>query len=77
MNDALFEVYETDADDSMEPQQLKHSGRSFDLAESKMVLLYRAADCHKDYLLYNTVRREIVCSALSPSTMARRGICFE
>ena len=77
MQDALYEVYETDADDSMEPQQLKHSGSSFDLAENKMVSLYRAGGCHKDYLVYNTVKREIACAALSPSTMARRGICFE
>jgi hypothetical protein len=72
----MYEVYETDADDSMEKDKLIHRGESVDIAESRMVLLYRAAGCMKDYLLYNTTQHKIVCSALSPDTMVKKGICF-
>ena len=74
MNDIL-EVYETDADLTMEPTNLKHQGFHFDMAETKMMLLFRAAGYSKDYLVYNRTKREVVAACFTTQTRNRRGEC--
>lgn len=73
----MYEVYETDADDSMEGDNLRHRGISFDVAESRMIKLYELSGCQKDFLLFDVNRQEIKCEALSLATAAKKGICFE
>jgi hypothetical protein len=73
--DSFYEVYETDADDTMEVEKMKYRGRCFDLAESKLLLLFRSNYPNKDYLIYNATTREVVCACLTPTTMEKKGIC--
>lgn len=75
MNDTVYEVYETDADDTMDPQKRVHTGRSFDIAESVMVKLFEKAFLSKDFLLYDVKQKHIIAGCLSPATAFKRGIC--
>jgi hypothetical protein len=75
MLDDILEVYETDADFSMESQNLKHQGFHLDIAETKMMLLFRASGYGKDYLIYNRNKQEILAFCLTSQTKRRRGEC--
>ena len=75
MNQHTLEVYETDADFSMEPQNLKHQGFHPDMAETKMMLLFRASSYRKDYLIYNRDKKEVMVACLSDESRRRRGEC--
>ena len=73
--DNILEVYETDADFSMESKNLKHQGMHADMAETKMMLLFRASGYGKDYLIYNRNKKEIVAFCLTSQTKRLRGEC--
>ena len=75
MLDDILEVYETDADFTMEPKNLKHQGFHSDMAETKMMLLFRASGYAKDYLVYNRAKKEVVMACLTTQTKHRRGEC--
>lgn len=75
MLDNILEVYETDADLSTEPQNLKYQGFHRDMAETKMILLFRSSGYDKDYLLYNRTKQEVLMACLSTQTRNRRGEC--
>ena len=74
LNDIL-EVYETDADLSMEQQNLKHQGIHRDMAETKVLSLFRASGYAKDFLVYNRAKKEILIACLSNQSRNRRGEC--
>lgn len=76
MHDTLYEVYQTDADDTMDPRKLVHSGRSKDIAESRMFLAFQASGCMTDYLMYDVVKKHIDANCLSPETAMKKGICL-
>ncbi len=71
--EALFEVYETDAD--LTHGKLIHQGFVRDTAETKMYLAFRASGCMVDFLLYNrkTMENEVLC--FSARTRTNRGEC--
>ena len=75
MPDDILEVYETDADLTMEPQNLKQQGFHRDLTETKMMSLFRKSGYAKDFLVYNRTKKEILIACLSTQSRNRRGEC--
>ena len=75
MLDDILEVYETDADFTMEPRNLKHQGYHIDMAETKMMLLFRSSGYGKDYLVYNRAKQEVLIACLTNESRRKRGEC--
>jgi hypothetical protein len=75
MNNDILEVYETDADFSMEPRDMKHQGSHPDIAQSKMLLLFYASGYTKDFLIYNRTKGEVAYVCLTAKTKRLRGEC--
>jgi hypothetical protein len=75
MNDTLFEVYETDADLTMEPKGLKFRSYHRDMVETKAMLLFRASGYAKDFVVYNRKTMQTELQLLTNATKAKRGEC--
>jgi hypothetical protein len=73
MQDILYEVFETDAD--LLELKLVHQGFSRDIAESKMVKLFKENYLVLDYMLVNHYTHEPIALLLSDETIAKRGEC--
>lgn len=75
MNDALLEIYETDADLSQEPGNLRFQSYHRDITQTKAMLMFRANGYAKDFLIYNRKTMQIEVLLLTASTSAKRGEC--
>jgi len=75
MNDALLEIYETDADLSQEKDKLRFQSYHRDMTETKAMLLFRASGYGKDFMIYNRKTQQIEMLLLTNATKARRGEC--
>jgi adenylate cyclase class IV len=75
MNDALLEIYETDADLSQEPENIRFQSYHRDMIETKAMLLFRASGYNKDFMVYNRKTMQIEMLLLTNSTKAKRGEC--
>lgn len=75
MNDTLLEIYETDADLSQEPDNLRFQSFHRDMTETKAMLLFRASGYGKDFMIYNRKTKQIEMLLLTNATKARRGEC--
>lgn len=75
MNDTLYEVYETDADLSMEPKALKFQSYHRDMTETKAMLLFRASGYATDFVVYNRKTMQPELLLLTNATKSKRGEC--
>jgi hypothetical protein len=75
MNDALLEIYETDADFSQERDKLRFQSYHRDMTETKAMLLFRASGYGKDFMVYNRKTGQIEMLLLTNATKAKRGEC--
>ena len=75
MQDALLEVYETDADLYMDPQLVKFQSFHRDIAQTKAMLMFRASGYDKDFLIYNRKTMQIEMILLTTATKVKRGEC--
>lgn len=75
MDDALLEIYETDADLSQEKDKLRFQSYHRDMTETKAMLLFRASGYGKDFMIYNRKTRQIEMLLLTNATKAKRGEC--
>lgn len=72
MIETLYKVSETNAD--LETCAIVFMNYSRDIAESKMIALYKAAGFKKDYMLLGK-NFEMVCACFTADTIQRRGEC--
>lgn len=71
----LLEIYETDADLSQEPDNLLFQSYHKDMVLTKAMLLFRASEFMKDFMIYNRKTMQIEMLLLSNETIAKRGEC--
>lgn len=75
MNDTLYEVYQTDADLSMEDTAIRFQSYSRDQAETKAMMLFRDSGYGKDFLVYNRKDFTIPLLLLTDRTRGQLGEC--
>lgn len=72
MIETLYRVSETNAD--LETCAIVFTSYSRDIAESKMIALYKAGGCSQDYMLLGK-NFEMVCACFTAETIQLRGEC--
>lgn len=70
----MFYVYETNAD--LEPVKMVYKGFHKDILETRMVKAFSANECSTDYMLYDSVHKEISSLMLSDRSKLLRGECL-
>ncbi len=68
-----FQVFQTDADFSQEPENMRFQSNSFDISETVACTLFVKHYPCQDFMVYDTEQKDVLLPLLTPNTLRLRG----